>query len=91
MNANNTTGNFSFTWNSTKWDITNGSVPDNNYTGPWNDNGTVSGTLPENIAVNKSSAQAPGFDIYSMSRSTYLKTYLRNASSSNKIDLTALH
>lgn len=68
---NNDNGNFTFTLNGGKYDIKSVTVTTNNFVGPWNNDGAVSASLPENIACNKSDAQAPGFYLYSILRTTF--------------------
>ena len=83
-------GLFSFTLSGEKYDIRSVAVTgDNNYMGPWNNEGSVDltgsreshdGTVGdgmEDIAVNKSYANAPGYRLYKMSKTDYLQKYLQ--------------
>jgi len=83
-------GLFSFTLSGEKYDIRSVAVTgENNYMGPWNNEGSVDltgsrdshdwteGDGMEDIAVNKSSANAPGYRLYKMSKTDYLQKYLQ--------------
>lgn len=83
-------GLFSFTRSGEKYDIRSVAVTgENNYMGPWNNEGSVDltgsrdshdwteGDGMEDIAVNKSSANAPGYRLYKMSKTDYLQKYLQ--------------
>lgn len=68
------TGSFTFTLNGTKYDIKG--VSSAGYVGPWNNDGSVASDS-ENIAANKTSAQAPGFYVYKMAKATYALKYMQ--------------
>ena len=61
-------GSFSISLADGKYSIK--SATTNSWVGPWNNDGAVANNY-ENIAANKSEAQAPGFFIYAMSRTDY--------------------
>lgn len=83
-------GTFDFAYASSKFSLTNSSVTDNNYVGPWGD-GLSSVTSEQDVACNKPSGSAPGFKIYAMSRSDYAKGYAKAKwASSSSIDVTFL-
>jgi hypothetical protein len=91
---NNDNGDFIFTLNEGKYDIK--SVTVNSYVGPWNNDGAVSATLPENVACNKEASQAPGFILYSILKTTFdgqlaeaRATAAADASKSNPADVTS--
>lgn len=67
-------GTFTFTINSGKYDIQG--VSSEALVGPWNNDGAVASN-GEAIAANKSTLQAPGFEIYRMAKATYLRNYLK--------------
>ena len=92
MAATYETGSFTFTYSNPKYSITAVSVTGNNYVGPWNNNNAVSLTDGiEDVAANKSSAQAPGFKLYKMAKATYAKKYLQaNPNLSAPVDLSFL-
>lgn len=73
-------GTFDFAYSDAKWDITNSSVvigqwSPGQYMGPWDGGSSV--TYEQNVACNKDKNNAPGFKIYSISRSDYAKKYLK--------------
>ncbi len=82
-------GLFTFMLSGEKYDIRAASFSGDNYMGPWNNEGSVdlSGSRPshdwttddgmEDIAVNKTSGQAPGYRLYKMAKRVYLQKYLR--------------
>lgn len=70
MSATATDAAFTFTLSDGKYSIV--STRTGQYVGPWNNNGAVSlSDGIEGVAANKSDAQAPGFYIYQMARTTY--------------------
>ena len=92
---NNDNGNFTFTLNSGKYDIKSVKVGDNGYVGPWNNDNEVKLDDPR-IACNKSSAHAPGFFLYSISRTTFegqlaeaRATAAAGASEADPVDVTS--
>ena len=83
---NSSTGTtFTFTYAENKWSI----KASTGFVGPWNNSGAV--TLAENVdeigegvedvACNKSAEQAPGFILYSISRTAYASALTARASS----------
>ena len=85
----NNKGLFTFTISGQKYDIRSAAFSGNSYMGPWNNEGSVdlSGSRSshdwtgtdgmEDVAVNKSSAQAPGYLLYKMAKRVYLRKYLQ--------------
>jgi len=67
---------FTFANSDGKFSITS-TISTGTFVGPWNDNGAVNlaGDRYESLACNKNAAQAPGYYIYYISRSTYDAAY----------------
>lgn len=88
--ATNDNANYTLTLADGKYSVV--SVTTNQYLGPWNNNGAVAGD-GENIAANKSATGAPGFYLYSMSRTdfeTKKAEWTCEVSEENPLDLTSL-
>lgn len=86
----NDNANYTLTLADGKYSVV--SVTTNQYLGPWNDGGAVAGD-GENIAANKSTERAPGFYLYSMSRTdfeTKKAEWTCEVSKENPLDLTSL-
>lgn len=63
----------------------------NQYVGPWNNNGAVAAN-GEEVAANKAQDNAPGFYVYSMSKTAYQakqQALLDNATTKNPVDMTS--
>ena len=69
MTGSTGSSTFSFTLNEGKYSIQ--SVGRSDYVGHWNDGGAAVANDGENIAANKSAANAPGFYLYSIPRTTF--------------------
>ncbi len=86
----NDNANYTLTLADGKYSVV--SVTTNQYLGPWNDGGAVAGD-GENIAANKPAERAPGFYLYSMSRTDFetKKTeWTCEVSKENPLELTSL-
>lgn len=79
---------FTFTVSEGKYSLSAGTFGDGNYVGPWDGGTSVTGD--QDLACNKPTGSNPGFYIYSISRTSFLASYLKNASSSSPVNLNGL-